>query len=153
MKLKQIIDADEKSLICISILRSLPNWFGIESAIADYTEDVRHMNMWSCEINNQTVGFISIEMHNDHSAEIHVMGVLENFHNQQIGKSLIEIAIQNLKSEQVQYLQVKTLSEKHPDLHYAKTRNFYKKMGFIPIQEFPLLWGKANPCLQMLLKI
>lgn len=150
MKLKQIIDENEKSHICDSILRSLPNWFGIESAIVDYTQAVRSMKMWACEYDQDIVGFLSLEMHNAHSAEIHVMGVLEKYHNQKIGKSLIQAAIQDLKNEKVQFLQVKTLSEKHPDLYYAKTRSFYKKMGFMPIQEFPELWGKANPCVLIL---
>jgi ribosomal protein S18 acetylase RimI-like enzyme len=153
MKLKQIVDENEKSQICDSVLRLLPNWFGIESAIVDYSQAVRSMNMWVCERDEEIAGFISIEMHNTYSAEIHVMGVLEKFQNQQIGKSLIQTAIQNLKNEKALYLQVKTLSEKHPDLYYARTRNFYKKMGFVPIQEFPELWGKSNPCLQMILKI
>ena len=49
-----------------------------------------------------------------------------------------------------EYLQVKTLSERHPDLNYARTRAFYSAMGFRPLEEFPELWGEKNPCLQMI---
>ena len=45
--------------------------------------------------------------------------------------------------------QVKTLSATHPDVHYARTREFYLSIGFIELEEFPELWGSANPCLLM----
>ncbi len=45
----------------------------------------------------------------------------------------------------VEFLQVKTLSAKHPDAGYGRTRQFYLAMGFRPLQEFPTLWGEANP--------
>ena len=50
---------------------------------------------------------------------------------------------------QIEFLQVKTLSETHPDPNYASTRAFYQAMGFRKLQELPGLWGEANPCLRM----
>jgi hypothetical protein len=32
----------------------------------------------------------------------------------------------------------------------AATRAFYQAVGFLPIEEFPDLWGAENPCLLML---
>jgi hypothetical protein len=54
-----------------------------------------------------------------------------------------------LRGQGVEYLQVKTLSDAHPDAGYARTRAFYQAMGFRPLQELPELWGEENPCLQM----
>lgn len=51
------------------------------------------------------------------------------------------------------FLTVKTLSDSHPNKHYEKTRYFYKAIGFYPIEEFKMLWGKTNPCLLMLKKL
>ena len=48
------------------------------------------------------------------------------------------------------FLQVKTLSDKHPDAGYAKTRAFYLAMGFRLLEEFPDLWGPTNPCWQLM---
>ena len=48
---------------------------------------------------------------------------------------------------------VKTLSERHPDKNYAKTRDFYEKCGFRVFEEFPELWGEANPCLYMIKEV
>ena len=43
--------AGEKSNICNDILRSLPNWFGIETAIVDYVHDVKNMRTVSQKTN------------------------------------------------------------------------------------------------------
>ena len=50
----------------------------------------------------------------------------------------------------VEFLQVKTLSGKHPDEGYKKTRAFYLADGFRPLEEFPNLWGLENPALQLI---
>ena len=50
----------------------------------------------------------------------------------------------------IRYLTVKTLSGSDPDPNYAKTRKFYEKCGFEPIEELSTLWGMENPCLYML---
>jgi len=47
------------------------------------------------------------------------------------------------------YLTVKTLDSSVTYEPYEKTRNFYRKLGFIPIEVFPLFWDKDNPCLFM----
>lgn len=56
----------------------------------------------------------------------------------------------HLRAAGVGFLQVKTLSPTHPDPFYARTRQFYQSMGFQPLEEFPTLWGEANPCLLMI---
>ena len=44
-------------------------------------------------------------------------------------------------------LHVKTLAPSHPDPFYARTRAFYRALGFEPVFETPLLWGPENPAL------
>jgi hypothetical protein len=44
--------------------------------------------------------------------------------------------------------EVKTLADTHQDPGYSKTRNFYKKLGFVPLEiihPYPG-WGEDNPC-------
>lgn len=55
-----------------------------------------------------------------------------------------------LRAQKVEFLQAKTLSAKHPDVGYGRTRQFYLAVGFRPLEEFPDLWGEANPCLQLI---
>jgi ribosomal protein S18 acetylase RimI-like enzyme len=150
MNFKKINSEEEKSNVCNEILRSLPEWFGIESAIVDYVNDVKNMDTWIAEIDGAVVGFISIRKHNQHSAEIHVMGIKESYHNKQIGTQLTKYAEDCISKEGFTFLTVKTLSESREDENYAKTRKFYLKNGFLPVEEFKTLWGEDNPCLFMI---
>jgi hypothetical protein len=54
-----------------------------------------------------------------------------------------------LRDRDIEYVQVKTLSPRHPDSGYVKTRAFYFAVGFRPLEEFPELWQPENPALQM----
>lgn len=57
--------ADEKSSICRGILESLPDWFGIPSAIDEYCETVRSHVFWAVYYNCQAIAFLSLIEHND----------------------------------------------------------------------------------------
>lgn len=137
-----------KERICEQIMRSLPQWFGIETAIVQYVKDIEQLPTFIAVEDNQTIGFLTIKIHNQFAAEIYVMGVLPQFHRNGIGSSLINKAEKFLKQDNVEYLQVKTLGESHPDKYYALTRNFYLQMGFKPIEEFSQIW-EDTPCLLM----
>lgn len=43
----------------------------------------------------------------------------------------------------VRPLEVKTLGASHPDPAYARTRRFYEKHGFLPLEETEL-WGEGT---------
>lgn len=149
MKIIKVDNPQEKSQICEKILRSLPEWFGIESAILDYVKDVQKMETWVA-IENDTVGFVSLNKHNEKTAEVHVIGILPAFHRKQIGSDLMRAAENSLVMQGYQFLTVKTLSPSRSDKNYDKTRLFYLRCGFTPIEEFKTLWGEHNPCLMLI---
>ncbi len=136
-----------QSGLCAPILRALPDWFGIESATRQYIQDIDGLPTFLAQIESETIGFLSLKLHNSYAAEIHVMGILPGWHKQGIGRALLEAAQNWLRTQGVEYLQVKTLSASHPDPFYARTRAFYNRLGFRPLEEFPSLWGSENPCL------
>jgi GNAT superfamily N-acetyltransferase len=142
-----------KSEICEKILRALPKWFGIESAILDYIKDVQRMPMLVAEDDSGAIGFLALNRHNKYTAEVHVMGILPQFHRQKVGRQLILHAERYLHQEGYQYLTVKTLSESRPNEEYGRTRKFYLGVGFLPVEEFKTLWGEHNPCLFMIKNI
>jgi ribosomal protein S18 acetylase RimI-like enzyme len=76
--------------------------------------------------------------------------VYRQYHRYGVGRAMLLAAENYLRDLGVQYLQVKTLSDSHPDEGYAKTRAFYQAMGFHPLEEFKTLWGEANPCLLLI---
>ncbi|MBN1562815.1 MAG: hypothetical protein JXA10_03185 [Anaerolineae bacterium] len=119
----QYVEGDVAA-VCALILRALPAWFGIEAANQHYIEYVAaHPTFVAYD-----------DQHSD----------------QGIGRALVRAAEDHLRAQDVRFLQVKTLSAKHPSPEYARTRAFYLGIGFAPLEEFSTLWDEANPCLQLI---
>jgi len=135
--------------VCETILRALPEWFGIEAATAQYIRDVDGLPTFVAWMDGRAVGFMTVKQHFPQAAELYVLGVLPEMHQRGVGRALFSAAEAYLHQQGVEYLQVKTLSASHPDPGYAKTRAFYEAIGFRPLEEFPTLWDEANPCLLM----
>ena len=134
-------------IVCAKILRALPNWFGIEESLVQYVKDADVMPTMLVKDKDDVIGFLIIKRHFPDSAEIHCMGILPQYHRQGTGKLLIKELEKYLEDEGVKILQVKTVSADRDYDAYAKTRFFYKAVGFIPLEVFPTLWDEANPCL------
>jgi ribosomal protein S18 acetylase RimI-like enzyme len=137
------------SQVCETILRALPDWFGIEEAVVDYAKAAAQLPTLVAQVDETIAGFLTIQQHNPYAAEIYVMGVLPEYHHQGIGRALVQQAETYLRNIGVEYLQVKTLADTHPDLFYARTRAFYVALGFRPLEVLPMLWNLENPCLIM----
>ena len=148
-KTAPITDVKQKALICESILRALPNWFGVEDSIINYIKETQRMPFIAVYKGDTTVGFVAIKQHNQYTAEVYVMGVLTDFHRQGIGKLLIEECIQYCRDNDLEFLTVKTLDKSRESESYAKTRYFYSAMGFKPLEVFKTLWDEHNPCVFM----
>lgn len=152
ISIKTETEPEIKSSICREVLGGLKEWFGIEKAVKDYIYGVGRTIFYTVSIGDSDlpVGFISLAEHNSYCSEIYVMGVFKEFHNRGIGSLLIDHVSGILNKKGKLFLTVKTLSDSHPDENYKKTREFYIKKGFYPIEEFKTLWGSENPCLFML---
>lgn len=133
--------------VCIPILRSLPDWFGIEEAIVHYSSEIDRLPTFLACSSERVIGFQSIKQHNPYSAEVYVMGVKLEAHRRGMGRALMDEAQAWLRAQGVEYLQVKTLGPSHSDPNYARTRAFYAAMGFRPLEEFSQIWNEQNPCL------
>jgi GNAT superfamily N-acetyltransferase len=131
------------------ILRALPDWFGIETAILKYCADVITLpTYFAVNAGGDRLGFVSMKFHNEFTADIHVLGVLKEFHRFGIGKALIEHSADAARQRGCEYLMVKTVGPSCPDSYYAATRNFYLRVGFRPLEEFDSIWP-GTPCLIM----
>ena len=147
IEIKEIHASSEKAVACNNILRALPTWFGIEESIVDYVKQVQQMPFYAAYAQNEMVGFVTIKNHNEYTAEVCVMGVLEEYHGQGIGKKLIESCEDYCIANGKQFLTVKTVDASANYESYKNTLRFYLKMGFIPLEVFPQLWDESNPCL------
>jgi len=147
--IREVALSSEKSNICSDILRALPNWFGIESSIVDYVNAAQYMPFYAAYDDAKPVGFVAIKRHNLFTAEVYVMGVLEEYHRSGIGRKLIEVCENYCRENRMEFLTVKTLDESREDEGYERTRAFYLSVGCRPLEVFLLLWDESNPCLFM----
>jgi len=147
IEIKEIHTPSDKVTICNNILRALPTWFGIEESIVDYVKQVPQMPFYATSDQNKVVGFIAIKNHNKYTSEVCVMGVLEEYHGQGMGKKLIKSCEDYCIANGKKFLTVKTVDASANYESYKNTLNFYLKMGFTPLEVFPLLWDESNPCL------
>ncbi len=149
MEIKEIEDKKRKSEIATRILEALPEWFGIPEATQMYINESCNQPFFAAMEEAEPVGFISMKVNNQYTAEVFVMGILREYHKRGIGRALFDKVYTWAKNNGYEYLQVKTLDASHPDVHYTGTRNYYLSMGFRPLECIPELWGEENPCLIM----
>ena len=136
---------------CEAILRSLPMWFGIESAIVEYVTNIEKLPTFlAIDRDEQAIGFMTVKRHTPESAELYVLAVRETWHRRGVGEALLKTIEDWLRQEHVRFLQVKTLAPIANYEPYDRTRRFYQSMGFVPLEVFPTLWDPRNPCLQMI---
>ncbi|MFP4609292.1 MAG: GNAT family N-acetyltransferase [Candidatus Aenigmatarchaeota archaeon] len=149
----KIVEENEpniKSEICKTILRSLPEYFGIDEAVEDYLEGVKKKYFLSARVGKIPIGFMCVKNHNEFTSELYVLGIVKELHGRGIGSRFLDEIEEQLIKEGKEYLTVKTLSPSHPEKGpYDKTRSFYRSVGFVPLEEFPTLWDEDNPCLFM----
>ncbi|HTX93270.1 MAG TPA: GNAT family N-acetyltransferase [Anaerolineales bacterium] len=131
------------------ILRLLPGWFGLETALLQYEKDIDGLPTFLAKDGGAVLGFLSLKQHNPYSAEVLVMGVRPEVQRGGLGRVLVQATEAYARGLGVEYLQVKTLGPSNPDPGYAKTRLFYEAMGFRPLEEFKQIWDANNPCLVM----
>ncbi|KAA3608310.1 MAG: N-acetyltransferase [Planctomycetota bacterium] len=137
-----------EEVACEGILRALPDWFGIEEGIAHYVKALSSMETWVLETESGIAGFLTLHPYGNSAADVYVMAVSPSMRDQGLGRRLMQHAESILRDRGVEFMQVKTLAPSRPSKAYARTRGFYLKMGFRPLEENKL-WGEKNPCLIM----
>ncbi len=133
------------------ILRSVPEWFGIEEATRMYIDAAGRMPTWIACLDgpdgpSRDAGFLTVARHFPRAADVFGMAVHRDFHGRGVGAALVAHVEALLRADGVEYLQVKTLGPSRPNAGYARTRHFYERCGFTPLEEIHGLWP-GNPCL------
>ncbi|MBS0658919.1 MAG: GNAT family N-acetyltransferase [Verrucomicrobia bacterium] len=141
------VDGAELAPTAERILRALPAWFGIESSLVEYVEDVRRMPTWAAFDAARAIGFVSVRVHFPTSWEVHVLAA-EEPHRRGVGRALVGAVERAARDAGARLLHVKTLGPARPNAEYARTRAFYEGVGFLPLEERLDLWA-GNPCLFM----
>ena len=145
--IKMVEKPDEKTAITRKVMHSLPAWFSPPEDIERKAVIHRDYPFIAAYDGDSPIGFAALKIHNEYTADVYNIGVMEQYHRQGAGRGLLEAAERYCKDNGFLYLTVKTLDSSAEYEPYELTRAFYKKMGFIPLEVFTTFWNEENPCL------
>jgi len=145
--IRQVGCPDEKSAITLAIMHSLPRWFNPPEDIDRKAVTHREMPFFAAYDGDKAIGFLALKIHNEYTGDVFVIGVLEEYHRHGVGARLLAAAEEYLRERNYRYLTVKTLDASCDYEPYKRTRAFYFKQGFVPLEVFTHHWDEANPCL------
>lgn len=163
---------------CEAVLRSVPEWFGIESSLQMYVAKAAELPTVVAEFgevraagaiqsssaktgnganalpnpSKRIAAFLTIAHHFPESGEVYCLAVRREFHRMGVGRALLRFTEDWLTSRGARWLQVKTMGPSKPNAEYAQTLQFYRACGFDPLEEIHGLWG-AIPCLMLVKRL
>lgn len=145
--IQEIFDKNEKTNVSLRIMHNIPKWFSPPEDIDKKSITHRDYPFFAAYNNSDPIGFLVLKIHNEFTADIYNMGIIEDYHRQGIGTSLVGKAEEYCMNNSFKYLTVKTLDSSAVYEPYERTRNFYRKVGFIPLEVLTTFWDEENPCL------
>ena len=145
MKVNRIADCAQKERIAREILEALQEWFEVTEAREQYIRDSREWIFFAAKQNGRAAGFLCLKETGRSTVELAVMGVLQEYHRQGVGKALFGAAKACAASLGYEFMQVKTVQMGCYE-DYDRTNRFYQSVGFKELEVIPEIWGKENPC-------
>jgi ribosomal protein S18 acetylase RimI-like enzyme len=133
---------------CDAIIASLPYFFGVPSGVRDCAEAVRTQRGFVAVRDGSVAGFLTLQQHEEGSAEITWMAVHADHRRRGIGRQLIDAAVGAAVADGLRMLFVLTAGATdepdRPGDNYTGTRRFYRSNGFVPLKEFtPATWNQT----------
>lgn len=134
------IDANAAEKACREITISLPEYFGIKEANERYANGVRKHLTFGAMADGACIGMLTCEIPFPNNANIYWMAVAKKYHGHGIGRSLMQFTEDYCLAKGCVSMTVETLSSTENDLNYLKTYNFYRKVGFQPLETVHKPW-------------
>lgn len=131
------------------VLRTLPDWFGIEASLREYAADTQRWPTFVARIEGRIAAFLTVHAPLPADWELHCIAVEARYRHQRIGSRLHAFAERWLCAQGARQLQVKTLAASHPSPAYAETREFYEQLGYLPHEVFAEQWAPHLPVQQL----
>ena len=145
MRIREVTEKAGKPEIARRVLEALPEWFEVPETREAYIRESAQLPLFAAYDGDRPVGFLCLKETGKDTVELHVMGVLKEYHRQGIGRELFRKARETAAGEGYSFLQVKTVQMgKYED--YDRTNRFYLALGFKEFEVFPTLWDELNPC-------
>ena len=145
MNITEVKDPAEKQKVARTVLEGLKQWFEVDETREGYIEDSRDLMMFAAYEGDKPAGFICLKETGKDTMEIHVMGVLKEYHRGGVGRKLFEAVKKKAARDGYSFLQVKTVKMGMYE-DYDRTNRFYQAVGFKEFEIIETLWDEANPC-------
>jgi GNAT superfamily N-acetyltransferase len=113
----------------IAIAQSLAPWF-TETGLAHIRIDVKFQPGFVADLDARTAGFITYYVA-EGAGNIGWVGMRQEYIRRGIGRRLVQAVFDELRTAGVEELHVRTLGESVNYAPYARTRAFYRAMGFV----------------------
>ncbi len=123
---RPLTSADHAAVLTVA--RALPAWF-TERGVRHIDVDLGFQEGFVAEAEGQVVGFVSLYVA-EGVGHIGWMGVLPDRHRRGVGRSLCAAVEKRLRIAGVDTLRVQTLGDAVDYEPYARTRSFYRGVGF-----------------------
>jgi ribosomal protein S18 acetylase RimI-like enzyme len=135
----------EDSFSAYEIAKQLPDFFDARG-LEQIKTDTQSHELFGAFDENKMLGFVVYKEINPETIEMAWIGVSPDAQTKGVGTKLVEESLGKFSSK-YKVCEVKTLSEIDSYGPYKKTREFYKKLNFIPIETISPYpgWGD-NPC-------
>lgn len=141
----KIEDKKLKQKIARRILESLNDWFDVEKSREKYIKDCADWLFFAAKKDDEYVGFLCLKETGKETIELAVMGILQEYHHQGLGRALFEQAKKAAAERGYLFMQVKTVKlGVFPE--YDQTNYFYRSMGFKEFEVIKEIWDEENPC-------
>jgi GNAT superfamily N-acetyltransferase len=141
-----VIEKTKDTRASQAIVASLPDYF-TGSGMAVLDSDIQSGELYGAFMGDRLVGFALYKELNPESVELAWLAVEREYWSRGIGTKLVRESLGHLRLH-YRACEVKTLAATVADAGYARTRRFYAKLGFIPIEVIDPYpgWEPGNPC-------
>jgi len=112
----------------LKIEKSLDEWFNADG-IKYIEQDLEFQKLFVAETASEPIGFLSFFIY-ESIGYLGWIGVLGKYHGSGAGEALFLEFEKEMKKNEIDILQVKTLGESVDYAPYERTRSYYRKMGF-----------------------
>ncbi len=145
MTIREVKNHTEKQRITRLVLEALPEWFEVAETREAYIRESADLPLFAAYDGERPAGFLALKETGKDTCELHVMGVLKDYHRKGLGRALFAKAKEAAVEAGYSFLQVKTVRiGMYPN--YDDTNRFYLALGFKEFEIFPTLWDELNPC-------
>ena len=145
LKIELVENIEERKECVKTVINELTDWFEVEEPRLQYIEDSAIYPTFICFDGDSPVGFLCLKETSKYTIELHVMGVLKEYHRKHLGSKLFECGKEYAKEHGYEFIQVKTVEMGYYD-EYDQTNHFYKSIGFKELEVIKEIWDDANPC-------